>query len=603
MMNNKMQKNNVTILTIAIVVGCFWGFSVEADVVGQNVRFSVDKDYDAQSKTNINATARNVSSHAYGYIEDGFWNGLSEASKTLVLSHVDKIMNEFDNRIYPIETNFFGSEPNPGIDNDLKITILFTPLISKAGGYFNTSDCYPRDSENPNGNNREMFYLNTEMLSNETKIEAYLTHELQHLITFNQKELLRHVSDDTWLNEVRSEFAVTLLGYNDQYSDSNLASRIQSFLSYSSDSLTEWKNQIYDYAQISLFGEFLSEHWTMNLLADSLKSSLIGIPSLSAALTREGFSEKFIDIFRDWMIANIVNDSTVNAKYGYLKPEVKTIHVQPSKVINNLGDSITTAVADQMVDWQQHWYDISTFAPGQNSILKLDFSSMSLTSFQVSYLVFKPNGGFETKIYEPTDSNHTLYLSGIGTDFSRIIVMPFKKDKVSGFTSSETLVNFAFTIERIKNLPVVTPTPIPSPSSIPTVKPADFGLHEGDFIRAEGDIDVYIINDFGYKRLILNPAICLMYGHLGARGCFSALKVVAPSVRDAFTTSWLMKNGETNDGKVHKLETTGDDTASLHWLNISGADFLSQDGDFNSVFLINSNEQKSYTAGSPLLKL
>jgi hypothetical protein len=58
------------------------------------------------------------------------------------------------------------------------------------------------------------------------------------------------------------------------------------------------------------------------------------------------------------------------------------------------------------------------------------------------------------------------------------------------------------------------------------VKPEDFGLSEGDFIRAEGDNDVFIVNQFGYKRLVLNPKICLQYGHLGKRGCFSAVKTV-----------------------------------------------------------------------------
>ena len=76
--------------------------------------------------------------------------------------------------------------------------------------------------------------------------------------------------------------------------------------------------------------------------------------------------------------------------------------------------------------------------------------------------------------------------------------------------------------------------------------------------RARGDFDIYIINQFGYKRLVLNPEICLQYGHLGARGCFDAVKIVDPEVRDAFTTSSLYTNAETNDGIIFPLIRAGE---------------------------------------------
>ena len=154
--------------------------------------------------------------------------------------------------------------------------------------------------------------------------------------------------------------------------------------------------------------------------------------------------------------------------------------------------------------------------------------------------------------------------------------------------------------------PVPTPTLSVTPTSPPVItdaKPFDFGLKEGDFIRAEGDNDIYIINDFGYKRLVLSPKICLQYGHLGTRGCFGAVKTVSSSVRDAFKTSWYFANGETKDGRVYLLEQVGEDDAVLHHLNISGNDFISQGGDFKSVFLFNTREQNSHSFGDELKKL
>src|SRR3989344_3271203 len=73
------------------------------------------------------------------------------------------------------------------------------------------------------------------------------------------------------------------------------------------------------------------------------------------------------------------------------------------------------------------------------------------------------------------------------------------------------------------------------------VAPADYGLKEGDVVSAAGsdDPDVYIVNEHGFKRLFLNPAIFNFYGHLGG---FAAVKNVSAVTRDAFVTSGLFRN-------------------------------------------------------------
>lgn len=130
------------------------------------------------------------------------------------------------------------------------------------------------------------------------------------------------------------------------------------------------------------------------------------------------------------------------------------------------------------------------------------------------------------------------------------------------------------------------------------VAPSDYGLKEGDVVSAAGsdDPDVYIVNDWGYKRLFLNPAIFGFYGHLGG---FAAVKNVSPATRDAFGTSGLFRNCETNDEKVYGVQTTGEDTGMLHWVNTSGAQAVADDPNFfKKVFCINSNEFNWYSKGS-----
>lgn len=579
--------------------------SVQADVLGQDQMFFIETQYDIRGRTSINATLEVISNKAYGYVENSYLDSVSQNARDQAVADITSLLNEFDNRIYPTETQFFGSEPNPGIDNDPRVTILFSPLAQNAGGYFSNANVYPRASDNLNSNEREMFYINVSSISDHRRADAFIVHEFQHLISFNQKEELRDVSDDTWLNETRSEYAPTLLGYNEPFGGSNLERRLQTFLTSPTDSLTEWKNLGADYATIDMFGEYLAEHWSPSLFFDMLKENSIGIPSIEEALTKENFSDKFIDVFRNWLVANIVNDTSKNSKFGYTRSGLTNFHVTANKNLADLGDNSFYVVSDFFKDWEPHWYTVSNFAQGNNKFLRVKFSSPSLTSFFVSYLVLKSDGSQELLSFEPNNQSDTLFVSNVGGDVTEVILMPIKKDKISGFSGSENSINLTFAVDRVNS--AIISSPSPSPAAVPStplpLNSSFFGLKEGDFIRVQGDINVYIINGFGYKRLVLSPKICLQYRHLGARGCFGAVKIVTPQIRDAFETSWFFSNGETHDSRVYWLEPTGEDSAILHYVNIPGHEFIRQGGDFRSVFLFNTLEQKSYGVSNPIIKI
>jgi hypothetical protein len=137
----------------------------------------------------------------------------------------------------------------------------------------------------------------------------------------------------------------------------------------------------------------------------------------------------------------------------------------------------------------------------------------------------------------------------------------------------------------------------PTPASLGFTSLAALGLKEGDTISAAGsaDPDIYIVNDWGYKRLFLNPVIFGFYGHLGG---FANVKNVGASTRDVMVTSGLFRNCETNDSKVYGVETTGEDTGMLHWVNTSGAQAVADDPEFfKKVFCINNNEFSWYSQG------
>lgn len=137
-------------------------------------------------------------------------------------------------------------------------------------------------------------------------------------------------------------------------------------------------------------------------------------------------------------------------------------------------------------------------------------------------------------------------------------------------------------------------------SEVPTevATPEAYGLVEGNLIRAEGDFDIFIISQYGYKRLFLNPVIFEMYGHLGS---WDDVKTVTPETRDAFVTSTHYRY--LNEDKVYHLEVTGEDTGALQWINMTGEDFLAQGGTANAIFTINESEFNWYPKGEDLTSL
>lgn len=137
--------------------------------------------------------------------------------------------------------------------------------------------------------------------------------------------------------------------------------------------------------------------------------------------------------------------------------------------------------------------------------------------------------------------------------------------------------------------------------------PSDFGLKDGDRITAHaavGDPDIFVVKEShitGVKRNFKNPVICNYYGQFGTGGCFAAgLKEVSAAVRDAFTLTCYYTDGDTKDGKVYYMESTGPDTGALHWVQVSGADAVAADPlFFIKVVQINTLEKNFYTMGAP----
>lgn len=581
-----------------IILFLLSGASVGADTLGQNLNFFVSKQYDARARSNITANLAKVSDSAYFYVEDGYWNNLDSGSRSQLLQQINTLASEFDNRIYPTERQFFGSEPNPGIDGDPRLTILLTPLIDGAGGYFDTTNEFS-SSQAKESNGREMIYLNISFIGQNKKISAFLAHEFQHLITFNEKDLIRGVKDDIWLNELRSEYAVSLLGYNyDNSGDtSNLERRANSFMQEPSDSLTEWKNQVADYAQVGLFGEYLAEQFSPKVIADTTKNNLIGIHNINASLAQNGFNDSFISVYSNWLVADILNDKKLNSKFGYSADVLKNFRIAPSRGFTNLGGSDSRIVSELFKDWQARWYDFSNFGASGGKIMRIRFSSDSLASFYVAYLIFDSSGGVKINFFVPTQKSDTLYVDKIGESVNRIIIMPIKKDKLSGFESNEVPISLTFAADRIESAPksavygdLMPPVTADVQTQISNIRTLA-RIADGSLIRAEGDSKVYIIRG-NWKRHIRSSKIFSFYKGWG----FGKVIVVPPEIADQYKESGLIRYS--GGKKVYLIDESG----NKHWLNLSPEQFTASGYDWDSIFPANLTELAFYKNSYNIVK-
>ena len=413
-------------------------FFVLADSQGQNQNFSVDPTYSLQKQEQVQAVLQKVSATGYFYLESAWYQSLSAEDKKTVDQNLESLSQEFENKIYPKLTLAYGKEWSPGIDNDYHITILFHKMKEDARGYFNSGDEYPK-IQNPKSNEREMIYLSAEALLT-PNVKSYLAHEFTHLITSNQKDRLRGVSEDVWLNEARAEYAPTLLGYDDDYAQSNLQQRVKIFINAPNDSLTDWLNQTNDYGVINIFTQYLVDQYGVAILTDSMKSQKAGISSINEALLKEGFSadQDFAKIFTDWTVAIYLNDCALGQRYCYKNPNLKNLRIAPSLIFFPSTQKTKFLLDYSISQWSGNWYRII----GGEGKLDVTFSGDSRADFKVPYVLCKDTQCWVDFLTLDSLQNGTSSFEKFGTDWTSLTLIPSVQTKISDGTG----LSFSFSI-------------------------------------------------------------------------------------------------------------------------------------------------------------
>lgn len=269
---------------------------------------------DFTSNTYYRVTASKVAegTRCYIYLEQG---------QTVTPAAINEIVNQFDNNIYPNELSAFGSEPNPGIDGDPKITILLLSVRdgfsipaspSFIAGFFDPANEFPT-AQVSSSNQKEMFYMNvnpalgTNFVPGSIDFFRTLAHEFQHMIHWEQKDHLRFnnlKSDDTWLDEAMGMVAPAYCGYGADYE------AVNTFEHAPSDSLVGWNDSFVDYGVVYMWAQYYKDRIGSDIFNRMLHNDLTGIASVNSALVAAGYPKDFTGTFRDWAVANYYGDGT-----------------------------------------------------------------------------------------------------------------------------------------------------------------------------------------------------------------------------------------------------------------------------------------------------
>ncbi len=195
-------------------------------VVGDVRTFKTCKDVNCTQFDDVPATARFVGTKAAIYMD----NAVSTAD-TLRDADYQDLARTFDTYHYPIDLAAFGAESD--LDLNQRIVILMTDAVNKLTpdctngrvlGYFFGLDLITTGPQAVNSNKGEVFYTFRPSPGTTTctavgrsqalgAIKPTLIHELQHMISWNQRVILGNgQAEETWLNEAMSHFAEELGG-------------------------------------------------------------------------------------------------------------------------------------------------------------------------------------------------------------------------------------------------------------------------------------------------------------------------------------------------------------------------------------------------------
>ena len=261
-----------------------------------------------EAETTVTATLLATSERASAYVDVYDATRMNKAS---LQAQIDR----FSNKTHPIITSAVGRESD--VDNDGKIHILYSNLVSRGGpifgaaGFFYAPSLLPVD-RGGDGNLSDMIYIDPD--TDSYRMDVVLGHEFQHLINFNQHVLVRNgQSEALWLNEGLSHYCEDLIGgygaHNDRHVDIFLRNSANGPLG--TTAYTDLRSRGAAY----LFVRSLVEESGPGILARLVQTDMAGFGNIEAATGR-----RFGVIFDRHVSRLFLSGLGLNTELNYTTP-------------------------------------------------------------------------------------------------------------------------------------------------------------------------------------------------------------------------------------------------------------------------------------------
>jgi len=379
-----------------------WNFNVGDTHAWWATDMVTNKEYSVPS------TCRAVGTHAYYFVEDSLWQ-----SGRVNQAAVDSMRAAFDlstpanpqKGIFDTDVENFGDPPD--VDGDPRIIILILDIKdgytggsgSYTAGYFYSINEYPDGSiPGHRSNDAEIYYVdgNPGNLTSSAGLQnaaSTTAHEFQHMIHWAHDQ-----NEITFINESCSEVASLVCGYS--YTGQAL------YTDAPDVALLSWSGSLADYSRAARWSLYLWNQFPngyLRLLVDNKGTGTTGIDN-ALALYIPTTPRRFNDIFADWLVANFLNDASVDPRYAYTYSgsvtQAKGIsYITPN--VNSQSNVISRLGADYI-----------SFTSGQS--LNITFSSSA--SLIVKAIEIGPAG----KRVLNVPLNSTMSEPAFGTSYSSI---------------------------------------------------------------------------------------------------------------------------------------------------------------------------------------
>ena len=257
-------------------------------------------------ESKVQATCIAIGKNICLYVEDSVKNLITDLEAV-------EIVTEFHEKIYPKIHQWIGEEPRPGLDRDSRFMLLLHDVGNNKsardyGGYFSSADQNPLA---PNSNRGEILFMDiyTYRQRGKRTFNTSLAHEMTHLVNWHQNG--GH-TDEIWIEEGIASFSEWAV-YGNVHTIF-----VEGYLKDPTVSLTEANTQNVLYGAGFMFLLYAYENYGgREFIKELVRQDQLGMAGVEATLETLGRSEKAIDLFQNWTVANFFNDRLKGRLFSY----------------------------------------------------------------------------------------------------------------------------------------------------------------------------------------------------------------------------------------------------------------------------------------------